>query len=534
MLCSRLTSADNYAAQYIKSRPLAQSPAEPAHLRRCLKRYKRCLNHKRCKIALERNRNDTLPTRLLDVRSNSHLRLRTVPRGKYPLYAALSYCWGKSKQQEEASTRKENVDDRHRGIEISQLPNSIRDAVEVTRLLKIHYLWVDALCIVQDDDVDRGSEISKMGSIYRGSTLTIAAASAKESTESFLANRDLEKAYGNVFQLPYCNRRAGDVAKGVVLLSEQPVADTYQENIDERAWTMQEDILSPRLIRFGSKQTTWRCPTYHTAIKIDGGGHPMLENVDFAFSVNDPYRVIEVQSNISAHGPLGIPILKASWLHTVSRYTQRTLTHKSDKLPACAALAEIFADILSLEPSHYLAGLWQNDIYAQLLWYRPEVITSGRSSGPSWSWVSIDGPVEFFQRELLECDFVVKAEAKYVTSSMDYEFDSYWYSKVRSGRLELNGRLQQAHWDSVSLRRSINDFDVLPLKIYWDVSESIYPQTLWCFEIIGSHFSLGLVLLAKDQLCFERVGLFECTKKERVLLLKSYFSEVEPQTIAIY
>jgi hypothetical protein len=143
---------------------------------------------------MKRNKNDTVPTRLLHIRPNSQAHLCTVPQGKDTLYAALSYRWGETQQQKDGRTMRANLHDRYGRINISQLPQSIIDAVKVTQTLELSYLWVDALCIVQDDPLDCASEISKMASIYRGATVTISAASAKDSTEGFLGNRDLMKA----------------------------------------------------------------------------------------------------------------------------------------------------------------------------------------------------------------------------------------------------------------------------------------------------------------------------------------------------
>lgn len=467
------------------------------------------------------------------MRQNSELRLCTVPQGEHPSYVALSYCWGTSQQQKDARTTRENVDYRHGGIDISQLPQSIKDAIEVTRKLELSYLWVDALCIVQNDPIDVKSELAKMASIYKGATITISAASANDSTEGFLKNRDLKRAYGNLFQLPYHNKRPDGVVEGMVFLSEHPVADTHEENIDQRAWTFQEDMLSLRLLRFGSKQTTWRCPTYSVAKRIDGGGCPTLINKDHAVAVNEPYRKTEVQLEISSSGRLGRTRVMADWLQTVSEYTHRKLTEPSDRLPACAALAENFADIMNFDSSHYLAGLWRDDIYAQLLWYRVGERKLGSTFGPSWSWSSINGPVEFFHRELLQENLEVKAAAKYVGSYRDC-MCSHDYSEVGSGRLELNGRLQEAYWDSHSLRRSSADADILPSSIYWDVSDGVSPQTVWCFEIIGSYISLGLVLVKERRTRFKRVGYFECDGEDRSLAMISFFDETEPQTIAIH
>jgi hypothetical protein len=140
-------------------------------------------------------------------------------------------------------------------------------------------------------------------------------------------------------------RYTGDVAKGVVLLSEQLIADTYEENIDERAWTMQEDILSLRLLRFGSKQTTWRCVNYWQTTGIDGGGCPTFSETNPAFVVDDPYRKAE------AFSPLGGSCVMAEWSYTVSKCTRRKLTNPTYRLPACAALPENFADVMGLDTS---------------------------------------------------------------------------------------------------------------------------------------------------------------------------------------
>jgi hypothetical protein len=236
MLCSWLTGSDDHAAQYIKSRPLARSPAEDS-LDQCLKHYKSCLKHKKCKTAMKRDKHDTVPTRLLDIRPNLQARLCTVPQGKDTLYAALSYRWGSTQQQKDGRTMRANLQDRYGRIDISQLPQSIKDAVKVTQTLKLSYLWVDALCIIQDDPMDCASEMSKMASIYRGATVTISAASTKDNTEGFLGDRDLMKAYGDVFEFPYYSKRAGcERSVGTVFQLPNPVAIYSQDEGKERRW----------------------------------------------------------------------------------------------------------------------------------------------------------------------------------------------------------------------------------------------------------------------------------------------------------
>jgi hypothetical protein len=97
-------------------------------------------------------------------------------------YVALSYVWGEHKMGwEMPQSLKAAVRTDEYGVETIELPDilpyTIRDAIEVTRRLGYHYLWVDSLCIVQDDDHERHAQINMMDEIYSNASLTIAAAS---------------------------------------------------------------------------------------------------------------------------------------------------------------------------------------------------------------------------------------------------------------------------------------------------------------------------------------------------------------------
>jgi hypothetical protein len=520
-------SADDPAAQYIESRPLARSRAGSREMKTYRKLLEDCQSHDECNEAMKKVQGCVAPGRLFCTQPDSNKLLQTIPQGESLSYVALSYCWGDAQQMEKAKTTRANVQDRHRRIELSQLPQTIRDAIEVTRSLGLVYLWVDALCIIQDDPEDCATEMAKMASIYLGATITISATSAKDCKEGFLGDRDLASAYGSLFRLSFCG--GDDGVRGSMLLSEHPICDTNQEPIDERAWTMQEHHLSLRLIRFGSKQTTWKCLT--DFFSIDGGSTPHPTNKDTIFSIDESHRVTEVQSRIKESGGWGKSVVLSHWLEGISEYTNRKLSKSSDKLPACAALAESVANTLGWGPSNYLAGLWENDIQAQLLWFRREGMKAERISGPTWSWASLDGPVTFFQRQFLEYAGEVNARATLKKSIIIHKIEGQKYFEVESGRLWLNGRLQQAHWDGDDLRRSMNSPRVLPFKPQWDAAGSIGPRIVWCFEIIGSHVSLGLMLDTMNGTDFERVGYFDCGRPEYGMTL---FDGVEPRTIILH
>ncbi|KAJ2987893.1 hypothetical protein NUW58_g4260 [Xylaria curta] len=102
-------------------------------------------------------------------------------------FAALSYCWG---GDQPLTLTKASHQDLKTSILVSKLPQTLQDAVWVTRKMEMRYLWIDALCILQDSDEDKASEIARMSTYYSCAKLTICAAAASGSTEGFLHVRD--------------------------------------------------------------------------------------------------------------------------------------------------------------------------------------------------------------------------------------------------------------------------------------------------------------------------------------------------------
>lgn len=427
-----------------------------------------------------------------------------------------------------------NVEDRHISVHLPNIPRTISDAIKVTQVLELFYLWVDAFCIIQDDDTDRETEISKMGSIYQGADITIAAASSESSTEGFLGDRDLAWAYSQVLRLPYRYRRGNDEVQGSVLLSEWQMRDEYTEPIDERAWTMQEDLLSFRLLRFGSEQTTWRCPSVHKS--IDGGSHPSKRTGGMDFGLNYNYSK-KFQSHTSDARNYRLHKRWDAWQISMCHYTHRKLSHPEDRLVACAALTEKFAALHNLDSTEYLAGLWKGDILAQLLWYKrdPDSETK-RWSGPSWSWASLTGSVGYTTREMYSNDnYVVQTRAELDLSKMVYKNQGHSYTKMEPACLWLFGGLQPAHCDGCNLWVDVNFAKPLPLHIDWDSLAYRSQQTMWCFEIMSSprddkeHLTLGLILTETNDARFERVGFFSTWD----IAIKKWFDGAKRKTICL-
>ncbi|KAL8911466.1 MAG: hypothetical protein Q9171_003364 [Xanthocarpia ochracea] len=168
-------------------------------------------NHPRCRGRdAESERAGFRPTHLVDVLVEGDDSIRLIDgqnlAQKGPAdtgYLTLSYCWERLKEE---------------GFPLDSQPASIQDAIKVTKALGYRYLWVDSLCIIQDDKFDMMREISHMDKIYQHSTLLISAARAQEAGDGFLGC--LEQTFLDqemVFAVPF-RYQSGDVLHGHVVL----------------------------------------------------------------------------------------------------------------------------------------------------------------------------------------------------------------------------------------------------------------------------------------------------------------------------
>ena len=122
-------------------------------------------------------KHDVGPSRLLDLSSfkNSHdVRfIQVAARCQYN-FVCLSHCWG-SPSVRPIQTTKRSISQHRKRIPFTHLSLTFKDAVRITRDLGQRYLWIDSLCIVQDDEQDWVKEASKMPNIYGAAMLTLAA-----------------------------------------------------------------------------------------------------------------------------------------------------------------------------------------------------------------------------------------------------------------------------------------------------------------------------------------------------------------------
>ena len=184
--------------------------------------------------------------RVWDFTENSNGLHLYQSNGHSGLYIALSHRWSKSDEQ--FRTEKSNFKTRCKEINFYELPKTFQDAVTVTRKVGVEYLWIDSLCIIQDDDDDRRRECSRMEEVFASAYCTLAATSAKDCSQG-LFREDNEVSLGPENRYSLCIR---DV-------DEDFSRDVEQAELNQRGWVFQERALSLRIIHFTATQTYWEC-----------------------------------------------------------------------------------------------------------------------------------------------------------------------------------------------------------------------------------------------------------------------------------
>ncbi|KAG5661964.1 hypothetical protein KAF25_004203 [Fusarium avenaceum] len=171
----------------------------------------------------------SLPTRVVDVGddTNHHVRLVKSEDMVSPTYLALSH--------------------RYRSIDDSELPLNFKDAITVARGVGVRYIWIDSLCIIQDDEDDWNVESIKMEQVYSNARCVLAASSAGSSTDGFLKRSDPYRPY------MVLESQSG----GISYLCRN--IDNFERDVDEatlntRGWTLQERALARRTIHFTDNQ----------------------------------------------------------------------------------------------------------------------------------------------------------------------------------------------------------------------------------------------------------------------------------------
>ena len=501
------------------AKPLNLDPGSPETFQlirtwanRCWTEHRRCIKTRK-KLWSLRKRSRGLPTRLLEIGSKGEAnvilrdivdasKVARLPR-EY-LFAALSYCWGSPN----ANVRllKANMEEFRRGIALANLPATIQDAIYVVRAMGLQYIWIDALCIIQDDRDDQKRELQKIEAIFAGAQVVLSAAVADSCHKGFLQPRNLRELLGNVYRFP-CYSSVDGSHEGAYVFSEGAISDCQQKDpIDKRAWTLQEHAQAVSLLRFGTRQVSWKCQISSDP-EIDGGHNDRLTTTE---SDEEIFVGNYHQGSLTKYLSSGsiYDNFCEHWMNLIVSYTTRSLTLQSDALPAIGALAENYALTARGEMGRYCAGLWEQDMARQLLWFKPSPTDEpeNKRRSPSWSWASLPGQIQYPAMQFSETNIEI------INCAIKQQDLSWPYGGVISGVLTVKAQLRALPWaiyPSVSTDHETADDDMLlAVNVSWDTRAQWRPQPIFCMEILPDEDknsrSLGLVLRPLENSSFER------------------------------
>lgn len=343
---------------------------------------------------------DFLPTRLLDLSPHgcSNLRLVITATDGQLLalepaqrkYVALSYSWGSPEQAKfQLKTDSKNLEEHLVDIDFKKLPQTISDFVRLSRALGIRYLWVDALCIIQNDRDDWSRESFRMSEVYFHSFITFCILRGDSCSSGFL-NPDhrpqtvkvrfqsqldttisghlyLRMLRPAIHTFENSLRRLATAVEGQYVPADLDFAD---QNWAKRGWTFQEDAIPPRKIYFGDLM--FHMTSGNINLSADGSGFNHQTYFEEKPSLRETL---------------------CSWYKLVSLYSERRLTVEKDRLPAISALARTINEEFSEQK--YIAGLWESDLHRGLLWCTAEYmdyedyyerLSKNKEVAPSWTW----------------------------------------------------------------------------------------------------------------------------------------------------
>jgi hypothetical protein len=270
-------------------------------------------------------------------------------------------------------------------IPFQKIPRTFQDAMKFAYDLDIPYIWIDALCIAQNDMVEWENEAAAMQNVYSGSVVTIAATDAVDSSGGCFVQNSLDTEADNIngtaaiAQSTFFSTRNPEADELVLVRTQISDSRTIVDKapLNKRGWTLQEMVLSHRTIHCTRSELHWQC---RSALRTETG-------------VTHSRQMVQ-------HGALP-PLLPNGtnqneiWWMWMQSYSERKLSFASDKLAAVWGIARYYQQVTGDTP---FLGTWASTLVQDLLWIRTgqiELPISIAKNMPTWSCFSCPGSVMY-------------------------------------------------------------------------------------------------------------------------------------------
>lgn len=298
-------------------------------------------------------------------------------------------------------------------MRINEMPQTFIDAVTVTRRLGLKYLWIDSLCICQDDPEDWARESGLMADIYSNAYIVIAANRSADSTGGCFHKR-APRAKALV-RIPTVGTGSGGYINATMLYPSDHSGhedDSFcTEPLSERGWALQERTMAQRTLHYNERQMYFEC--------LQG-----LEAED---------GHIQYVSKSSWYQLLSTPECSiALWYFLIEDFGRRKVSRATDKLPALSGWAKKVHEAIGAD---YVAGLWSNALVQGMAWKcegERKPASLDEYTGPTWSWASYGGIASY----LAAYDWVI---AEVLCWHVELKEEANPFGEVRDAWIKVRG-----------------------------------------------------------------------------------------------
>ena len=483
------------------------------------------------------------PTRLLDL---ADLKIRLIKSSDHKLhgpYAALSYAWGN--QLSFLRLTGSNIGDLFSNIPQDSMPQVFQEVINIVRGLSIRFLWIDALCIIQEGEEsleDWRKESARMDEVYSNSAICIAASRARDPEDSCYGDR-------GCFITPTEISGYGlniDDDRFTLLSWSHYVDGLHQMPLGSRAWAFQERLLPPRVLSFGRSELFWDCNTQPNVCETfpagppevmvtplaspSSGPRPLLYEFPLAKSPITPGRSPATLTSVLTPSIFRSTLVKAShriWYGLITEYNKKVLTYPvKDKLVALSAIASRVAVAFS---DVYIAGHFWQMLPHSLMWeYFPvthfpkplrrfnrlKQYEESREPCPipSWSWASVEGDLNFRFCETVPRKYTLATPNEY---TLELASSSDPCGEIISASLQLTGMVSKFHLERSLTTKKVWNFQEYRLRTNVDDLQSekhCKDTVLVLFPVHANTFHWrGLMLRSVNGGhldCYVRIGTF--------------------------